>query len=132
MLFEIQAEVTETPGATMSTQEPKLLKVAKRSLISLAAIVKAPGVLAGDASQALIAEFPAATTTVIPRDTKFSTAASRVELAPPPRLRLTTAGEPAALFRATKSRPETTEDKKPEPLQSSTRTGTMLAALATP
>jgi hypothetical protein len=48
-VFEvIQLEVTRTPGATTSTQLPKLLKLAKLSFSALAATVIAPGTLAGE------------------------------------------------------------------------------------
>src|SRR5688572_1079435 len=59
------------------------------------------------------------------------TAAAIVVLTPPPRLRLATAG-PVVWLRTLQSRPAITPDKLPDPLQSSTRTGTTVAFLATP
>jgi hypothetical protein len=106
-----QVEVMFTPGATISTQLPKLLKLAKPSVIELAATVIAPGVRAGELAQASLAELPAATTTVSPLETKDSTDASRVLLIPPPKLRFTTAGVPTLQFWAIQSRPETTPDR---------------------
>jgi hypothetical protein len=43
-----QADSTETPGATISTQVPKFENVAKASVVELAATVIALGVRAGE------------------------------------------------------------------------------------
>jgi hypothetical protein len=68
---------------------------------------------------------------VNPRIVKFRTASSTIEFALPPRLIFTTdvAGVPAP---AIQSNPAMTPDHVPEPLQSSTRTGTIVTPLATP
>ncbi|GAA3044666.1 hypothetical protein GCM10020229_64800 [Kitasatospora albolonga] len=65
-----------------------------------------------------------------PEAIEAATALSRVVEGLPPRLRLATAGLTA--FLVTHSTPETTPAVVPEPLLSSTRTPTTLAALATP
>ena len=62
----IQAPVILTPGALMSTQEPKLEKDALLSAIPVAPTVIALGALAGDLVQASKFSLPAATTTLIP------------------------------------------------------------------
>src|SRR3954470_12107216 len=99
-----------TPGAYRSTQDPKLENDACLSAESLAATVTAPGTRAGEAVQASTAEFPAATTVVTPSSMTAWMAASTVLLAAPPRLRLATAGIPAAWFAAIQSRPATTSE----------------------
>jgi hypothetical protein len=63
-----------TPGAKISTQDPKLEKPALVSLLSVAATVMALVAEAGDVVQAFTFEFPAATTTVIPAAIALSTA----------------------------------------------------------
>ena len=71
---EIHADLMFTPGAIKSTQLPELEKPAKTSVLSDAATVMAFGALDGDELHASDAEFPAATTTVIPAAMAFCTA----------------------------------------------------------
>jgi hypothetical protein len=92
---EIPAERTLTPGAKISTQEPKLEKEARASLAETAATVSAAAALAGDERQASTFELPAATATVTPSATTRAIASSRTCDAEPPSERFTTAGTPA-------------------------------------
>src|SRR5262245_35567276 len=85
----------------------------------------------GEDAQASAFELPAATTTVMPSLVAPATAASTAVFAPPPRLMLSTAGPPV-WSAAAQLMPATTSDVHPEPLQSSTRTGTRVTPLATP
>ena len=55
------ADVMPTPGALMSTQEPKFENDARASLVAVAPTVSAAGVRAGDVLHALALSFPAAT-----------------------------------------------------------------------
>jgi hypothetical protein len=55
-----QSEVTLSPGASRSTQEPQFENVAKESVLSLAATVMAEAALAGDKLQASVELLPAA------------------------------------------------------------------------
>jgi hypothetical protein len=64
--------------------------------------------------------------------TSAVTAASRLLLVGPPRLRFATAGVPATWFAAAQSNPAMTPDMLPDPLQSRTRTATGVAPFATP
>ena len=96
-----------TPGAAMSTTEPKLLKVAKLSsfpyfvagpspphlpsLSAIAATVITSGLLAGEKDSASAALFPAATTKVIPAATALWIAiSSAFEWHRQPKLRFAT------------------------------------------
>ena len=97
-----------------------------------AATVIAPEARAGLAEQASTALLPAATTGRIPAAARLVTVESSDESAGPPRLMLTTAGAPVAWCAAIQSRPAMTVESKPLPVQSSTRTGTSVTALAMP
>ena len=68
----------------------------------------------------------------MPSATAFAIAVLNALERPPPRLKLATAGVPAAWSVITQLRPEMTFDKAPLPRQLSTRTGTNLVDLATP
>src|SRR5690349_4955807 len=97
--------------------------------------VMAAAVRAGDWVQASrgrprMSPLPAARAYVTPLAMERSTAASRVELAPPPSDMLATAGLTA--LAVTQSMPAMTPAVVPLPLQSSTRTATRLTDLATP
>ena len=92
LFAEIPAEVIETPGAITSTHFPRLLKLAKVSVRSLAATVIAFGTRAGEDLHASCFEFPAATTTVTPSAMRLLTAVSNAKDAPPPKLMFATAG----------------------------------------
>src|SRR3954464_2526106 len=126
-----QSEVTLTPGAKRSTQEPKLEKDARRSVVSVAPTVRAAGTRAGEVVQASALLLPAATAIVTLSAMTRWTAASTLLLTPPPRLMLATAG-PLVWWATTQSRPAMMPDHVPEPSQPSTRTGTTVADFATP
>jgi hypothetical protein len=61
VLLPIQSEVMFTPGALISTQEPKLENEANPSVMVVAPTVIADGSLAGENVHALTLLFPAAT-----------------------------------------------------------------------
>src|SRR5437016_6182454 len=107
-----------TPGANRSTQLPKLEKLARASVWSVAAAVSAVGVEAGDALQALALLFPAETVNTTPAAIAFATAVLRAVESPPPKLMFATAGLIACC--RTQSTPAMTPDVVPEPVQSST------------
>lgn len=114
-----------------------MLKDAGASLRSLAATVSAAVTRAGEEVQAscgvpTLLPLPAATAKVTPSLIARETALSRVLLAGPPRLRLATAGCPAAWLAVTQSIPAITPEVLPLPAQSSTRTATSRTPLATP
>ena len=88
----IIAERMPTPGANRSTPAPKLEKLARLSLPSVAATVIASGTLAGPCWETSLLSLPAETTTVIPLAITLRTAFSLFSLGSPPRLMLTTAG----------------------------------------
>ena len=125
---------TATPGAARSTHAPELEKLAQLSDASVAATVIAWGARAGDALHASAPWLPAATTTVTPAADVRATAESRAATVSPLRLRFATAGTAGAscLCCATQSSAATTSDELPFPEQSSTRTATIRAPLATP
>ena len=66
LLTPIQLEVMFTPGAKISRHVPKLLKLARTSVISVAPTVMAFGALEGESKHAFLLLFPAATATVTP------------------------------------------------------------------
>ena len=74
VLLPIQSEVTPTPGALMSTQDPKFENDAKESVIVVAPTVIADGSLAGEKVQALTLLLPAAIAYVTPDATELATA----------------------------------------------------------
>src|SRR2546423_11468023 len=119
-----------TPGAKMSTHDPKSENDARWSLLSLAATVMASAVSAGETVQASVWPFAAATTYVTPEAIEARTASSSARSAGPPRLRLATAGLTA--FAVTQSIPAMICEYDPLPEQSSTRTPTNCTLLATP
>lgn len=86
----------------------------------------------GDESQASALSLPAATTTVTPSATSFVTRSFSAWLNSPVRLMFTTAGTPERWWDATQSSPATAQAEVPDPLQSSTRTGTSVTPFATP
>ena len=92
----------------------------------------ARGSRAGLESHAFAPSLPEATTTVTPSVIRFLTAASKSELAEPPRLRFATAGSPAWWFEITQLMPAMTEESDPDPWQSRTLTGTSVTLFATP
>jgi hypothetical protein len=73
-LLVCHAEVILVPGAKILTQEPKLEKLERLSLLAVAATVIAEGTLAGEELQAFAFELPAATIKVMPRFTALVTA----------------------------------------------------------
>ena len=86
------ADLMAEPGANTSTHSPKFENDERVSVVVVEATVIAFGAAAGEDKHASAALFPAATTTVIPSSTARCTAASRIPLAPPPRLIFNTAG----------------------------------------
>ena len=80
----------------MSTHVPQLENEARASIRFDAATVMAFGALDGEDEQASAFELPAATTIEMPSATARSIALFMLGLKPPPRLRLPTAGTPAA------------------------------------
>ncbi len=88
----IQADVTFTPGAKISTIFPKLENEARSSSMVLAATVTALGSRAGEVFPASSLEFPAATATWTPAVVRLRTASSRAWSADPPSDILTTEG----------------------------------------
>src|SRR6185295_13032192 len=112
-----QSETMPEPGANTSTQVPTLEYEARASVRSLAATVSAAAARAGDCVHASTLSLPAATETVTPSSTSAVIAASRLLLVAPPRLRLATAGVPAAWSAAAQSSPAMTPDMLPDPLQ---------------
>src|SRR5262245_1223941 len=84
-VFDVfQSEVMFTPGARRSTMLPKLEKLAKKSLMSVATIAIASATSAGDCVEASADEFPAETQYTTPSAMEFLTALSRaVETGPP-------------------------------------------------
>jgi hypothetical protein len=77
-------DVIPTPGAIISTAVPKLEKLAKLSVLSVAPTVYAVGSDEGEVSFASWASFPAATVTKTPLATTLATAAlTLVDLGPP-------------------------------------------------
>ena len=125
-------EVMETPGAKRSTQDPVLENHARSSAASTAPTVRALVTRLGDRLQALPPLLPAATTTVTPSAMVARTASSTRSLGERPRLTLATAGALAAWLRMIQLSPLITPLAVPPPLQSRTRTGTSVTALATP
>jgi len=98
---------------------------------SIAPIVSADGARAGEDEHASVELFPAATTTVRPAALALATAESMAELADPPRLKLMMPAPPGWLW-VTQLIPATTDEEKPEPVQSRTRTATTRVDFATP
>ena len=90
------AEAMPTPGAKRSRHEPQFEKEARASFDPVAPTVSALGSLAGDALQASAFELPAATTNTTPSATPRAMAAFKMVDFAPPKLRLATAGWPAA------------------------------------
>src|SRR5688572_20552717 len=118
-----------TPGAKMSTQEPKFENEARLSASSLAATVMADGSLAGDVLHASWLSLPAASANGMPDATALATASLSACEKPPPRLMLATQVKPlAAQSAATKSMPPTTLSIEPEPPQSRTRAACRVTA----
>ena len=77
-----------------SMQVPRFENDASASLLVLAATVIAEGARAGDTPHASALLLPAATATLTPSPVSRVMALSSAVLAPPPRLRLATAGRP--------------------------------------
>ena len=99
---------------------------ASASPLVLAATVMADGARAGDTLQASAELLPAATATLMPSDVMRAMALSSAVLAPPPRLRLATAGWPAWCWATTQSMAEMMPEVEPLPLQFNTRTAKRL------
>ena len=74
VLDPIQPAVIPTPGAKRSTQVPKFEKLARASVLVLAATVSAAGTRAGDWVHALILLLPAATAYTTPEAIELATA----------------------------------------------------------
>src|SRR5215211_4679159 len=128
--FAMPAETMSTPGAYRSVQVPKFDNDARRSLMSLAAVVMAVAARAGDVRQASRLKLPAATTTVKPAAVARATAASSESVAPYCRLMLMTPGRcPLA---TTQSRPAAAWLVSPLPEQLITRTPCSRTRFATP
>jgi hypothetical protein len=128
----IHAEVMFDPGAKRSTHGPKFENDERASADVEDPTVIATASPAGDDKHAFELELPAATTNVTPSATPRCTAMSSEEDRPPPRLMFATAGDPATWWLTTQSMPAITPAVVPEPVQSSTRTGTTAALGATP
>src|SRR5258708_24442223 len=118
------------PGANMSTQVPKLEKLACESQLVLAPTLIAAGALPGEFVQASVAPFPAAVTTVIPALVARCTASFNAWSYGLPRLMLITAGLIA--FAVTQSIPATTPPFGPLPTPSRTRTAWSVTPFAAP
>jgi hypothetical protein len=88
---EVKREVMPTPGAKMSRHVPMLEYNPFTSFVSVEPTVMTLVAEAGDARQASLLAFPAATTTVIPAATALSTAEFIATFTRPPRLMLMTA-----------------------------------------
>ncbi len=106
VLLPIHAEVMFTPGARILTHDPKFEKEAQPSLMVVAPVVIAVGVLDGDELHALAALLPAATAKTTPAAMEFVTAAFSADENDPPRLMLATAG--LCAFAVTQSTPAIT------------------------
>lgn len=126
------ADTMLEPGAKTSRHDPKLENDDRSSLDVVDPTVMALGSPAGDVVQALTLELPAATTKVTPSATPRDTAKSSAAERGPPRLMLATAGTPLWWCEIIQSMPAITSEVLPEPLQPSTRTGTIIADGATP
>src|SRR5215212_5854683 len=90
--LDAQAEVMLEPGATMSTHVPKFEKLERASLLVVEPTVMAAPTRAGEEPHASALLLPAATANVTTELIALATAESSVELMPPPRLMLATAG----------------------------------------
>ncbi len=99
-------------------------------MLVLEPTVRAAGTLFGEPEQALALSLPAATAMVTPALMARTTAESSAEESEPPRLMLATAGFTWLLV--TQSTPAMTPALLPDPSQPRTRTGKILARLATP
>jgi len=87
------AETMLLPGAQISTQDPKLLKPERASVLVVEPTVTAEGTNAGEKKHASELVLPAATTTVTPALTAASTAACIALCVPwPPKLMLEMVG----------------------------------------
>lgn len=116
----------------MSSNGPKLEKLERESRDDTAPTVIASGSDAGENVLASRLLLPAATTTVMPSRTALATARFIEELRDPPRLKLATAGTPAAWCSIIQFTPLMTLNMLPLPVHDSTRMGMMETALATP
>ena len=135
--FVYHVDSISTPGANIETQPPKLLKEARRSLLSVAPTeITADRVEtdAGDVEQASTFSFPAATTTTtFPTEDNCSNALFNARDGTPPRERLQTVGLPLFIAScSTNSMPLMTPEFAPLPSSDKTLTPTNDTAFATP
>ncbi len=129
---ECPADLMLDPGANRSRHVPKFEKDERASVDVVAPTVSASGVRPGESLHAFAFALPAASEYVTPSAIEVFTAWSSAEDGEPPRLMFATAGVPAAWLFVTQSIPAMTPEVVPLPLQSSTRTPTRRALLATP
>ena len=129
-MFDV--DVMSTPGANMSTQEPKLENAARVSVRSVAPTLTTPNADAGEPKHASRSSFPAATATKIPSSTARVEAAFTAASSGPPRLMLSTAGSPDWWSATTQSSPATRVSEVMPVIQLNTRTGVIETPLATP
>jgi hypothetical protein len=136
VLLPIQVDRMLTPGAKMSTMEPKLEKEAILSLLSVAPTVKTVGSEAGETLAASWASLPAAMARKRPAVTALAAALLTLVDLEPPRDMLPTAPplQAARVFwsLAAKLIPAMTPELVPEPEASRTLTAKRLVFLATP
>ena len=126
------AERIDDPGANRSTHRPTFENPLRVSAEVVEPTVLARGLAAGLIRQASSPRLPAAATTTRPESATRATARSRAEEYSPPRLMFTTPGTSSGWFATIQSRAAATPAEVPEPSQLRTRTGTIVAALATP
>ena len=119
------------PGANRSKHVPTFENPERWSVIVVEPTVRALASRAGDWKHAFPLLLPAETLKVMPADTAFATAASRGRAEPAAEAHVRDRRGNVALFRI-QSTPAITPDVNPDPLQLSTRTGTMDIAFAMP
>ena len=128
----IHADTMFTPGANTSTHGPKLENEATWSAVVEAPTVRASGADAGERVHASVPSLPAATVTTMPRACNAATIRFVSSCRPDVSESDTTLGRPAASCSATHSSAASVADVKPAPLQSSVRSGWIVASGAMP
>jgi len=131
--LSIPALVICTPGAKTSTRLPMLLKLATRSLMSVAPTTIASFTRDGENREASTPSLPAARITCIPASIALRTASSRAREGLPPRERERREGRPCArACSVAKSIPEMMVLSEPAPSRLRTLMPWRRARLATP
>ncbi len=120
--LSMPAEVIDEPGAKMSTHVPKFENEDRKSSTVVEPTVIASVTRARDWLHGSALWLPAETAYVTPSAMEVRSASSKAVDTLPPKLRLSTAGAPAAWFSVTQSRPAMTVESKPLPWQSSSST----------